>query len=141
MEPSARARGYELATTIALDSYLKRSGRLTHVDLSNTFLGERAVHYLVKRLEKSTTIQSVHFSGMREQIRDSTKEFIRETLNPICLHSEVSHTWDEKLFAKIVDDHRLEMGAVELEPELSKEERIVGKLNSDDGIWDDREDV
>lgn len=121
MEPSLRAKESELATTIALDSYLKRSGRLNHIDLSNTFLGERAVHYLVKRLQKSTTIQAVHFSGMREQIRDTTKQFIRETLNPICLHSEVSHTWDEKQFARIVDEHRLEMGAVEVEPSKAEE--------------------
>ena len=71
--------------TRILDSYLKRSNRLQHIDLSNTSLAERAVHYVIKRLAKSLTIQSVHFSGVHDAISSRTRAFIQETLDPIDL--------------------------------------------------------
>ena len=46
----------DLQTTEVLGSYLKRSNKLQHLDLSYTLLAERAVHYVVKRLAKSLTI-------------------------------------------------------------------------------------
>jgi hypothetical protein len=56
----------DTATTISLNEYMKKNSKLLHIDLSNTFLAEKAVHYIVKRLAKSVNIQSVHLSGVRE---------------------------------------------------------------------------
>ena len=53
------------------------------MDLSNTYLSERAMYYVVKRLAKSTCIQAVHFSGIREQISEATAKFIKRILNPM----------------------------------------------------------
>lgn len=43
------------------------------------------MHYIVKRMSKSLIIQSVHFSGLREQLDDSMLAFIKEQLNPMDL--------------------------------------------------------
>ena len=56
----------DTTTTISLNQYMKKNNKLLHIDLSNTFLAEKAVHYIVKRLAKSVNIQSVHLSGVRE---------------------------------------------------------------------------
>jgi len=48
--------GVDLLSTKSLCSYFKYSSLLQHIDLSNTLLAERAVHYLVKRLAKSLVI-------------------------------------------------------------------------------------
>ena len=53
-------------TTIALNNFMKKNNKLSHIDLSNTFLAERAVHYIIKRMAKSVNIQSVHLSGVRD---------------------------------------------------------------------------
>jgi len=57
-------------------SYMKKSNLLQHIDLSNTFLCQSAVYYIVKRLAKSMILQSVHFSGISEQITQKTENFI-----------------------------------------------------------------
>jgi hypothetical protein len=62
---------------------MKKNSRLLHIDLSNTFLAEKAVHYIIKRLAKSVNIQSVHLSGVREQLSHKTKKFIRKMLDPL----------------------------------------------------------
>ena len=50
----------------SLNEYMKRTSKLQHIDLSNTLLSEKAMYYVIKRLGKSTCIQSVHFSGQRD---------------------------------------------------------------------------
>lgn len=72
----------------SLNEFLKRTSKLQHIDLSNTFLSEKAMYYVIKRLAKSTTIQSIHFSGIRDQISEKTAAFIRRILNPMDLRKE-----------------------------------------------------
>ena len=43
-------------------SFVKRQTRLQHLDLSNTHLSERSMHYLIKRLAKNTSLNSIHLS-------------------------------------------------------------------------------
>ena len=72
----------------SLNEYMKRTSKLQHIDLSNTYLSEKAMYYVIKRLAKSTCIQSVHFSGQREQISEKTAQFIRRILNPMDLRRD-----------------------------------------------------
>ena len=85
----------DLAVTQVLYSYIKHSNKLQHMDLSNTLLAERAVHYVIKRLAKSLTIQSVHFSGVLDVLSDNTKDYIQTMLSPTDLrgHSPAKHYW------------------------------------------------
>ena len=85
----------DLAVTQVLYSYIKHSNKLLHMDLSNTLLAERAVYYIIKRLAKSLTIQSVHFSGVLDQLSGNTKAYIQTMLSPSDLrgHSHAKDYW------------------------------------------------
>ena len=69
--------------TRLLCSFVKRQTRLQHLDLSNTHLSERSVHYLIKRIAKSTSLNSVHLSGVVAKMSEKTMAFLMEKLDPV----------------------------------------------------------
>lgn len=74
-----------LDSTRMLCAFVKRQTKLQHLDLSNTHLSERSVHYLIKRLAKHVSLNSVHLSGTLNTLSEKTLEFLYEKLDPIDL--------------------------------------------------------